>query len=68
MDEQRPDLAPADPSHAVPSFDIVWRGFNREQVQGHLKLLGSGRPISKLGSIARCETSMRSSRPRLISS
>ena len=40
MDEQRPDLAPADPRHAVPSFDIVWRGFNQEQVLGHLKLVG----------------------------
>ena len=40
MDEQRPDLAPADASHTVPSFDIVRRGFNQEQVLGHLKLVG----------------------------
>jgi chromosome segregation ATPase len=40
MDEQRPDLAPADPIHTVPTFDIVRRGFNQEQVLGHLKLVG----------------------------
>jgi hypothetical protein len=40
MDEQRPDLAPADPSHTVPTFGIVRRGFNQEQVLGHLKLVG----------------------------
>jgi cell division septum initiation protein DivIVA len=40
MDEHQFDVASADPKHKSPSFKIVWRGFDQEQVRAHLRLVG----------------------------
>jgi chromosome segregation ATPase len=36
----QPDLPPADPIRTAPSFKIVRKGFDQEQVLGHLRLVG----------------------------
>jgi septal ring factor EnvC (AmiA/AmiB activator) len=38
--QTRPDLPSADPIQAAPSFRIVRKGFDQEQVLGHLRLVG----------------------------
>ena len=39
MDANQPSLRSLDPSRTVPSFKIVRRGFDQEQVLGHLRLV-----------------------------
>jgi chromosome segregation ATPase len=38
--ESQPDLPPVDPFRTPPSFKIVWKGFDQEQVLAHWRLVG----------------------------
>jgi chromosome segregation ATPase len=38
--QSQPDLPPVDPIRTAPSFRIVRKGFDQEQVLGHLRLVG----------------------------
>jgi chromosome segregation ATPase len=38
--QPQPDLPPADPIRTAPSFKIVRKGFDQEQVLSHLRLVG----------------------------
>jgi DNA repair exonuclease SbcCD ATPase subunit len=40
LSQPQPDLPPVDPIRATPSFKIVRKGFDQEQVLGHLRLVG----------------------------
>jgi chromosome segregation ATPase len=40
LSQPQPDLPPVDPIRAAPSFKIVRKGLDQEQVLGHLRLIG----------------------------
>ena len=58
-DLPQPGLPPGDPIRTAPSFRIVRKGFDQEQVLGHLRLVGQRVSIWSRGSTARSATFSR---------